>query len=106
MKFAITVEGEQWILSRPHFAAWALFADRYELSRNAIQRGERNQSAVERPCGETKVLAFGKYEAMLLGAVGGHQEYCRMLAFAIEKQRGWMRRREPKRARNIRLYRR
>jgi hypothetical protein len=38
MEFAIAVEDEELILSGPHFAAWALFTDGYELSRYAIQR--------------------------------------------------------------------
>jgi hypothetical protein len=38
MEFAIAVEGEELLLCGPHFAAWALFADGYELSRYAIQR--------------------------------------------------------------------
>lgn len=40
--FAVGVEGEELIFSGPHFAARALFADAYELSGNAIERGKRD----------------------------------------------------------------
>lgn len=81
--FALGIESEELIFSSPHFAARTLFTDAYELSGDAIERGKRDQAPVQRPCGEAIILALGEYEAMLLRAVGGHEEQGGMLAFTV-----------------------